>query len=237
MMMKSCRCWMMGMMIRKVPYILFFVLVPLVPLLGQDKDFRSWYEVEVDGDITDRLGLSGELELRTKNNSRHYDRSLLTLAASYRINEFLGSAAGHRALLVNDFETGLEPRYRLHADLNGKHGVFGMDLSLRVRFQYGFEEPRYFTYWTDNTFVNRIKLKAGYHIFGTRLDLQASAESWGLILDNNGTFFKRIRYGTGISCQLSFSSELGMHYILEDEFNQVNPKQAHVLVLAYAYSF
>ena len=235
----NSRDWITVMMtIRPATYALYFVfLLPLVFVRGQDRDFQSWYELEVAKDLTGRLALSGELELRLENNSRKYDRSLLTLGTSYEFNKHIETAAGVRALLVSDRETGLDTRYRLHADLMGTQALSGLDVSLRVRFQYGFRDPRFFSQWMTNSFANRIKLKGDYHIFGTRLDLHAFVESWGLFLEPEASFFQRIRYSAGISYNLNFRSELSLRYILEDEFNQRDPLQAHILVIAFGYDF
>jgi hypothetical protein len=205
-------------------------------LLGQRKDFQSWYEAGVKMGPVRGVDLSAEIQQRFKNNSTQYDRTLLTLAARYGLNRYFDVSGGVRMLMVADPELHLEPRYRVHADASGGYALGDVDLSLRVRFQYGFEEFIYFNDFRSSTFVNRNKLEADYHIFGTRFGVFASLESWGLFASNNGRFFKRMRYSAGTTFTLNFRSELNLRYILEDEFNHANPLQSHILVLGFAYS-
>jgi Protein of unknown function (DUF2490) len=238
--MKKTRAWwMMVMMIRGfrtilIHFVLLFVTAGM-SLYAQQKDFQSWYEVQVKTALKNGINVSGELEQRFKNNSLQYDRTLLTLAASYDPLDYLGVGGGVRFLMASDKEGVISPRYRVHANATGKYVIGGVDLSLRVRFQYGFEDFLYFTEIRDNVFANRNKLKVAYHLYGTRIDLFVSTETWGLFNNLDGRFFKKIRYSAGASYNLNFQSELSLRYILEDEFNRTNPLQSHILVLGYSY--
>ncbi|MFO7669226.1 MAG: DUF2490 domain-containing protein [Bacteroidales bacterium] len=203
---------------------------------GQEKDFQSWFEAEVQKGLKNGMDLSGEFEQRFNNNSMQYDRTLLTLSASFDPLDFLSAGGGIRLLTAADREGNLQPGYRIHADAAGKHTWAGVDFSLRVRFQYGFEEFIYFADLNENAFVNRYRVKASHHIFGTRFEVFGSVEAWGVLNNLDGRFLKRMRYSAGGSYQLNFQSDLGLRYILEDEFNRVNPMQSHILVFSYFYN-
>ena len=221
---------------RNIFFILGLVLTGFTGLLfGQQKDFQTWFEAELEKGMKNGIDLSGEFEQRFYNNSAQYDRTQLTLAASYDPLYYLGVGGGFRFLTAADKDGALQPGFRIHADGTGKYNEWGVDFSLRVRFQYGFEEFLYFTSFSDNAFVNRYRIKAAYHIFGSRFDVHASMEPWGLINNFDGRFFKKIRYTAGASYSLNFQSHLGLRYILEDEFNRVNPQQSHILVFSYFY--
>jgi hypothetical protein len=227
-------------MIRRsgIPYALVaLALLAGSSLYGQRKDFNSWYVVEVSSGLKSGIGLSAEFEQRLKNNSTSYDRTMLTLGADYGLADFLKVAAGARVLMVSDRESRITPEYRLHADATGRTRIWDVDLSFRARIQYGFEDFPYFNMFSDNTLVNRYRLKAAYHIFGTPVELFGTAEIWGRIASPDGLFFKKMRYSAGLYYNVNYQSELGLTYILEDEFNQVNPLQSHIIVLSYHYSF
>ncbi|MCK4750602.1 MAG: hypothetical protein KAT15_26270, partial [Bacteroidales bacterium] len=93
----------------------------------------------------------------------------------------------------------------------------------------------YFSDFTSNGLSNRIRLKAAHHIFGTKFGVYATVESWGAFISNDGRFYKKIRYSAGTTYALNFRSEFSLRYILEDEFNQVNPLQSYILVFGFAY--
>lgn len=205
-------------------------------LFGQQKDFHTWFEAEVQKGLKNGIDLSGEFEQRFSNNSTQYDRTLLTVSASYDPLDYLSTGGGIRFLTAADREGNLQPGFRINADASGKYTWSVVDFSLRVRFQYGFEEFIYFASLSENAFVNRYRAKAAYHIFGTRIDVYATVEPWGLINRYDGRFFKRMRYTAGLTYNLNFQSKVGLRYILEDEFNKVNPMQSHILVFSYFYN-
>ncbi len=229
---------MTGMMISRTKYYLLLFIVLQAPgtgVFGQQKDFQSWYEASLEKGLKNGLDLSGELELRLDGNSSRYDRSMFTLGAGYDLNDHLGVDGGARMLMVADRESRINPKYRIHADVVGKSALGAVDLSLRVRFQYGFEAFIYFNDLRYNSLVNRVRVKAAYHIFGTRFSLFGSAENWGLMTDNNGHFFRRMKYSAGTRFALNFRSELNLRYVIEDEFNRVNPLQSYIVVIGYSY--
>jgi hypothetical protein len=231
---------MMVMMTKGARNIFFLTLLLALiaggTLFGQQKDFQTWFEAEVKQGLKNGIELSGEFEQRFYNNSTRYDRTQLTVAASYDPLDYLSTSGGIRFLSAADKDGDLHPAFRIHGDAKGKYARWDVDFSLRVRFQYGFEEFFYFTSFSENAFVNRYRFKAAYHIFGSRFDVFASLEPWGLINNYNGHFFKKMRYAAGGSYRLNMQSEIGLRYILEDEFNRLNPLQSHILVFSYTYN-
>jgi len=215
--------------------LLFFFTAP--DLRGQIQDFQTWWELEMDKKISSKLDLRGELEQRFVNNSLQYGRTLMTLGASCDILDYLRLAGGGRVIFSLNGEQELQTRYRIHLDAIGGYDLSGFDLSLRVRFQYGFDDLPEWRYLSLNAFVNRNRLKVARHVFGTKFDWFASVESWHG--SDNESQWRTIgmRYSAGIRYSLNFTSRLSLRYILEDEFNVVYPVQLHVLVMRYSYSF
>ncbi len=215
---------------------LFFFLVTH-DIQGQFQDFQTWWELEMDKKITAKLDLNAELEQRFKNNSTQYSRTLITLGSSYDLLDYLRLAGGARIIFTLDGEQELRTRYRMHFDAMGGYDLSGFDLSLRVRLQYGFDEIMAFRYLRLNSLVNRNRLKVARHVFGTKFDWFASLESWhGSGIESQWQTFG-MRYSAGIRYSLNFTSRFSLRYIMEDEFNVVNPIQLHVMVMGYSYSF
>lgn len=216
-------------------FLLLFFCVPA--LRGQARDFQTWWELELDRRVTNKLDLNGEIEQRFKNNSLQYSRSLLTLGASFDLTDYLELAGGARTIFLVNREQGLETRYRIHLDGTLAHDPLGLDLSLRIRIQYGFDEFLAFRYFQFNSLVNRNRLKVAQHIFGTRFGWFVSVESWhGSGMDSGWQTFA-IRYSAGAEFSPNLSSRLSLRYILEDEFHVTDPMLLHVLVVGYSHSF
>lgn len=215
--------------------ILLFLLHLGPELKGQEKDFQTWWEAELQVDLPRGFDLSGELEQRFRNNSLQYDRTLVTLTGGYEVNDYLDVGAGFRMVTVQDRELKIRNRFRMHADVTGSYSVARIDLSLRTRLQYGFDDLLDIGSIGLNNLVNRNRLKIGHHIFGTRFSLWASLESWHLLNDVPTRLSYKMRYSGGMEYTLSFVSRLLLRYILEDEFNVRNPMQSHILLVGYQH--
>jgi len=203
-------------------------------LSGQRKDFMTWYEAEFDKRLNKKLDLSAEIEQRFDNNSLSYDRSLVTVAAEYDFTDYFEMSGGVRTFLTTGEEKNLHARYRLHMDATGSHSLGDVDLSLRIRLHYGIEDLDRIGMIESNNLVYRNRIEAEHHIFGTRIGVFASLEGFFLLTGNPPRNFFRMRYVAGGSYTLNFKSEFSLRYMLEDEFNVVNPLQSHILVLGYS---
>jgi hypothetical protein len=204
-------------------------------LQGQVNDFNTWWELELNKKITGRLDLNGELEQRFQNNSLQYGRTMVTLEASFELLDFLSLAGGTRLNLVKDGEQNLQSRYRLHLDLEGEHHLSGFDLSLRTRLQYGFDDFLAFDYFELDAIVNRNRLKVNRHIFGTRIDWFASAESYHGSNRQSPWRIYAMRYSAGARYSFSFRSRVSLRYIFEDELNVPDPRKLYILAAGYSY--
>jgi len=216
-------------------FLLFFIAA--TSLQGQVEDFQSWWELELNKEISGKLDLNGELEQRFKNNSLQYSRTLLTLGATYDVTDFLRLGGGARTVFVMDGEQELHARYRLHMDGLGTYALSGFDLSLRIRLQYGFDDVMVNRYFKLNALAIRNRLKVAHHIFGTRFGWFASVESWHGSNNESQWLTYTLRYSAGARFSPNFTSRFSLRYILEDEFNVINPRQLHVVVLGYTYRF
>lgn len=226
------------MMIRSL-HLFWLILLGWVlfsaELRGQEKDFQTWWEGELQVDLPGGFDLSGELEQRFRNNSLQYDRSLVTVTGGYQVNPYFDVAAGLRMVAVQDRELKMQTKFRIHTDATGKYPVAGLDLSLRVRMQYGFDDVLDIGSIRINNLVNRNRLKLDYHIFGTRFSLAASVESWHLLNDVPSRLTYKMRYSGAVEYALSFVSSVSLRYILEDEFNVKDPLQSYILLVGYRH--
>ena len=227
------------MTIRKNLYTILFGLIILScpgNLPGQDSDFQSWWEFEIDYSLNKKWQIQGELEQRFKDNSLQYNRTLLTLGAEYDAVKWLNLGGAARMALVADSEGQVHPRYRIHVDAGSRYKFSGFTLWLRSRLQYGFEDLLLFQQLSENSLVYRTRLKAQYHFFGTKFRSFVSLESWYYISELPDKAFRNMRYVAGLSYSLNVSARLTLRYIFEDEFNVRNPDKLHILVAGYAHS-
>ena len=202
---------------------------------AQQKDFQSWYEFQAQKDVRYGIGASLEVEQRLKNNSLQYDRTMLTLSGDYGVTGYLDVEAGIRGLLRMNNDGRVESRYRIHLDGTLNRTFYEVDFSLRTRIQHGFDDLGFGEISGNNRLVSRNKLEGGYHIFATRIDLSAWFESFHKIIKNGEVPFYKMRYGLEIGYTLNFRSRISVNYIIDDEFNVVDPLQAYILKVGFSY--
>ena len=215
----------------------FVLLLTAMESHGQQKDFGSWWEIQMSGRLENKLNLTGEVEQRLKENSLQFDRTLLTLGADYNVLDYLNLAAGFRTIFITDPESRLHTRYRIHTDATGHYELNRTDLSFRLRFQYGLEDILYIGYFSENNFMSRQRFKVTHDFYGTRLGAYGSMENWIRFSDRFGRPFYKLRLVAGVKYNLSRQSKISLRYIFENEYNRVNPFQIHVLAAGYAYRF
>jgi len=219
------------------PGCFLLLFIGAAGLQGQVRDFQSWWSLELDKKITGRLELNGELEQRFQNNSLQYDRSMMTLGASYDLLDYLTLDGGARLALVMDGEHQVQTRFRFHMDATGGYDISGFDLSLRLRIQYGFEDFSVLNFFSLNALVERNKLKVQRHIYGTRIDWFASFESFHGSTSQSNWRTYALRYSAGARFSLNFRSSFSFQYTLDNEMNVPAPQLLSILALGYSYNF
>jgi hypothetical protein len=228
----------MMMTIRRAGIVLSagLLFLPLF-LRGQERDYQSWYELELEYGFANGINLSGEIGQRFRDNFIQYDRTLLTISAGYDLNDYLEVGGGFRGLVRSNKEFELRTGYRVHADVELNPGWEQTSLSLRNRLQYGFDDFMLLHDLGENNLADRMRLQLRHRFFGSRFSLVGSLESWYAITGKSERKFYRIRYSGGLGYMIDFRSDLTFRYILENEINTSNPRLVHILLAGYSYSF
>lgn len=222
----------------------FFRILPIFLFLGacnlmaiaQETDFQTRFEGEFEKKF-DKFDLGLSVEQLFKENSLRYDRTMFTLVGQVDLYKDLSLNAGLRWQLVQDLELEVESRFRINIDLNYKWNIGLFYIGLRGRTQYGFDDQVLYKYFRNNKLVTRLKLEAGYHIFGTRITPSAGVEPYLHLNAYDGAQFSKMRYYAGVKYDLNNSNSLELKWLFEDEFNTVYPMNASIIWITYKYQF
>src|SRR6056297_1016345 len=128
--------------VRPGVFIVFMLMLSLVSpkAVGQDQDFRTWWEADISKDITNDLQASLDFSQRFKSNSLRYDRSLLTASLEYELFKNFEIDAGYRFYLLQDNRMQLTTKYRIHGDVSYAVDLEAFEIQFRERVQYGFND-------------------------------------------------------------------------------------------------
>lgn len=215
--------------LRGIVVFSFFFLSTLHVYGQKGMDFQSREMFEISKDLTKDLEASIEVGQRFKNNSLHFDRSLITGALVYDLPKGFSLGAGARYILVKNRYEVLESKYRLHGDLYFKPRISVFQIKLRNRIQYGFDDIN-LTY--GNKLSNRCRIGIEYDIFGVPLSVYTSYEIYLVLNDPSSAAYSLNKVKAGLSWDLPKRWKLNLYYLLEDEVNTTYPQQAHIVVAA-----
>lgn len=241
------------MHIRNIITVLALALLP-AGAFAQSDDFGIWTSVGVEKKVSKKLTLEGELELRTRNNTRTADRWSGGIAASYKLARWLKAAAGYSLLYDNNQERltfhddgtynnwmpsywGVRHRFNIDLGLSRSWGHFGF--SLRERWQYTYRPEKTATrydfdnlHWEDKAVdgkaknVLRSRLQVKYDKPKCKWEPYASVELF------NAWNLQKVRYTAGLDWKLSKQHHVGLFYRYQNVSDDDEPNR-HILGLNY----
>ena len=109
------------------------------PAWAQSDDFNTWTKFKVNYKIDSRFSVSGDLELRMKDDVSRLDRWGLTVGGSYRPCSFLNLGVGYETHLRNLGDSDWKLRHRYHISATANFRYQWLKVSLRERFQQTFD--------------------------------------------------------------------------------------------------
>lgn len=234
--------------------------LPLVPLNAQDSDFGMFYELGAEKKLSRKWSIGGELELRTRNNTRTIDRMSAGLSAEYKIIRGLKASAGYNFLYDNNPEEmdwksdGLRPnkwtpsywapRHRFNVSLAGNIDFGRLNISLRERWQYTYRpeacDKKYdFDYETWKSVSGK-----GKNVLRSRLQLSYDFPHWKFDPFANVELFnawniQKVRYQVGVEYKHMKKHVFSLTY----RFQKINEDDddletnSHLIGLSYKYKF
>ncbi len=223
--------------VRPGVFIVFMLMLSVVSpkAVGQDQDFRTWWEADISKDITNDLQASLDFSQRFKSNSLRYDRSLLTASLEYELFKNFEIDAGYRFYLLQDNRMQLTTKYRIHGDVSYAVDLEAFEIQFRERVQYGFNDLASIERLTDNKLTNRNKLTLEYDLFASPMNFFGSYELFTDITSISAIELSDHRFELGVEVALSFTSQVEISYMLDRELNAFDPLTAHIVVIGFSY--
>lgn len=194
-------------------------------LRAQDSDFVTWNKMKVKHDVSSRVELSGDVEMRTRDALDEIDRWGFAIASSVRLLPFLKADVGYEMHYRNRGDAGWKIRHRYHAGASASLKTGRWTLSLRERFQHTADarEP--------DEFRLRTRLEAAYKI--NTWSPYASVEQYHSL--NKGELFHAARFRArgGVEAKLSSNWTADIFYCYQHEWDQ----DKHIIGWELVYKF
>lgn len=244
-------------------YILLLLLAVSTPSQAQDSDAGLVVSAGASHKINKKFSLGGEIEMRTRNNFKTFDRWAVALNASYKATQWLKLNAGY-VLLINNYHE----KTRFHSDnslntwqpsyWNAAHRVYAsatataqlgrFAISLRERWQYTYRptttQQRYDfddMEWKDKEIESksrhllRSRLKVDYDIPKCKIDPFASVECF------NDMSLDKTRYTIGVEWKFLKNQSIDLFYRYQDvrlnDATDSSDDDMHSIGLSYNLKF
>lgn len=206
---------------------LFVLLVGIASSIwAQSDDFTTWTKFKVNHKIDSRFSVSGDLELRMKDDVSRLDRWGLTLGGSYRPCSFLNLGVGYETHLRNLDDSDWKLRHRYHISATASFRYQWLKVSLRERFQRTFDR-------SDSETYLRSRLKLSYAPIKGIVSPYFSVEIYQSLDDASFGRADRMRYRSGVEIALARRWSLDVFYC----YQYASSQGRHITGIEVGYSF
>ena len=206
---------------------LFVLLVGMsFPAWAQSDDFNTWTKFKVNYKIDSRFSVSGDLELRMKDDVSRLDRWGLTVGGSYRPCSFLNLGVGYETHLRNLGDSDWKLRHRYHISATANFRYQWLKVSLRERFQQTYDRG-------DSETRLRSRLKLSYAPTKGIVSPYFSVEIYQSLDDTSFWRADRMRYRPGVEIALAKRWSLDAFYC----YQYASSQGRHIVGIEVGYSF
>lgn len=218
----------------KINHIAFFIILLAFCHVGADaqsSDSRLRMGFKIDKDLSQKLELSCESQVRFKNNWSAFDKFLIEPSVKIEVLKDFRVGTAYRYSSEKNRSRNSLDWHRASLFLSYKHSLAtDWDLKMKTALQY---DTRSFWGGYDTKYdewTHRNKISVAYDVFG----LPVSTEFGGELFYNASAVknFEQLRLSLELKYDLSKSSRVELQY-LNDFKLQVEGKSNHIWVVMY----
>ncbi len=208
-------------------------------LNAQTQDFGMWNTISVNKEITNKLVLGLDQEIRFRDNLSTLNLVYTNVGLTYKFTDNFKFSAVYRFIdkHKDDFSWGVRHRIYFDAAVKVKPGNF--NFSYRARYQMEWRGAGYEQYqgsvpeiYFRNLFKVGYKLNDSWEPYlGSEIRFQIQNPR---IPYHNG--FDRTRFIGGINYEFNKHHTIGTYFLLQKEWNVSDPETLHILGIEYTFN-
>jgi hypothetical protein len=202
--------------------LLSLAMAPPLPA-SAESDAQLWTMLTLTKEATPGLGLSLEQEFRFDNDVTRLQTILATLAADYRLVQWLDVGGGWRLAYQRRRDDSMGFRQRFHLQSQARGDLGALRFRGRLRLQMTVTE------WFDPSFDARIRLGTDWRAAAPFVPY-VSAEAFVRLAAGDSPALRKMRLTAGIKYGIGDHS-LGLFYRLEEPFLDRRDPRLHILGL------
>jgi hypothetical protein len=216
---------------KALSFIFCFVLTTL---FSQESEFQTWIETGVKGKIIKRLDYSADLTTRVGNLGVETFFPQATL--KYKITDWFKPSIDYRIVFKKEPNLNYSGSNRLNFNLNFNKLFDRLNVGLRMRYQYSFNQISGANYQPEFDKAYRIRPSLSYDINNSILTPSASVEFFYNPANGPlGKRFTKMRAFIGTELELKGPHGIEIGYIYDQSLNLPDPSTRHILNLSYVF--
>ena len=230
--MKSVKCRVESLLV----VLLFVATLPFFAQSERNSDFGAILSAKYDVDLTRKLALEVEEELRFDHNCTQFDRWLnsVTLEYPFLHNRMHVGISGGAIRRYNDRHF-YESRARVGLDVTYAETWRRFKFSYRSRLMTTFRDERVGDYRVNPKMYWRNRFQVAYQMPNSRFKYELSTELHWLVNDPKASVIDNIRTVFTIDYRLSRRQHLGLSVRMDNDIQVKEPVDRLYLGLAYHY--
>lgn len=220
------------------PFLIVLLVAGAFSAQAQEWDFLTWHKLQVKGNLTKKLGLSIEQQLRLQDNSSSIEQTFTELGLNYDLPKGFEIGAAYRLGWSPNKVGYYENEHRYNIDASYGRKIWKLKAKVRARFQHR-PSPSLFNERLepeDSPMLLRFKLSVSYD--GWK-DWKPGVEFETFVRTDNPNEFgaRRFRYRVFLDYDLPKRQELGIFYMLETDHFGKTPAFQSVIGIGYTYEW
>jgi predicted porin len=201
--------------------------------IAQEQDFRTWWAVELEGEVIKDLEYSLTPEIRFIENSSKLSSVLAELDLSYRVVKFLDLGGKYRYEKLQLSEQHNVNRFNVYAKL--RYRQKSIRLSYRLMYQHEYVGYKTREKGSVPNKMVRHKILASYNIKDWNLKPDLSVEYFHPLNYSLGVYKQKLRVSAGLEYRFNKKIRLGVSYKYQEEYFANNPLNAYILATSLKY--
>lgn len=206
--------------------------------VAQEWDLTSWTKVRAKGDLTKKLGLSIEQQVRLRDNSSSLDQTFTEIGLSYDLPKGFGLTAEYRLGFEPISGGGMSSKHRYNLDLTYSKKFWKLRAKVRARFQHAPNASLYNERLKpDGDPMNvRLKISLSYNDL-KRWTPGIAYEVYFLTNDPEKNGANKFRYRVFLDHKISKRHGIGAFYMVQTAYAGRTPQFDSVVGLNYTYTW
>ncbi|MBP9151156.1 MAG: DUF2490 domain-containing protein [Flavobacteriales bacterium] len=198
----------------------------------------TWHKLQAKGELTKKLGLSLQQQLRLRDNSSSVDETFTDISLNYDLPKGFDVGVSYRLAWSPNKDSYYENQHRYSIDASYSRKIWNLKAKFRARFQHRPDASLFNERLKpeDSPIFVRLKLSVTYDKF-IKWKPGIDFESFIRTDNPNELGARKFRYTISVDYALSNRQELGLFYMLQTDYSGSTHEFVSVVGVSYTYEW